>query len=681
MNPQSCLEIVVAVHLVLLAAWGCTLLAGKRSAAARHAIWTVAFGIVLIIPLVRLSGAVIQVGIANNRAQTSEAVLFENVPAEFSPVSEQIPTATEPSVSWLGMAGFAWLAGTAVATSQIVAGVLFLAYLRRRKSRQSLEIGSRFDRQELSAKAGLKRFWDLRVCLGPRPPTAMTWGIKPPVVLLPEDSLVWPNERLEAVMLHELAHVRRLDSLTQFGAVLVCALYWFSPVPWLCARAMRSEAESAADQAVIGCGVAPSDYAEMLIRLAKTVARPRQPFAFFGVSIMNKSRIEKRVASLLSPSTRRGATATELLATSLIGLLVLAPLALLKLKDEPQEPARAPAVAQSGSTSPAQLAPSAPQPVSATRASATPALAPPVPDRAVRPAQGRRSANPSRTAPVVQGAPASELARLKQEVAQLKAELRAIRTDLARQRRPASLSQVRAEAPLPTGAYRPAEGAVPISQGLSEVRRDRAPLAPVAQEIRSGTQIRGTIAPAQSGALPRGTNPIAPSLPSTARVSGVPLEPGQVAGTAPSRPPLTRGGLPLRGTRPQSVPGVQVSPPTGMPIKKVVGRGLATRPAAPARLINRSRGTQIQSPGTTKPIVTSGRVHITEVRKSASGTGQIQRIAVGHLSATQLARDLAKLKIPGLQSIVVDERSNTLYAEGTNEALKRVSDEVKARDK
>jgi len=67
----------------------------------------------------------------------------------------------------------------------------------------------------------------------------MTWGILRPTVALPVSSRWWTGARLEAVLLHELAHVRRHDALTQLLAQIVCAVYWVHPFVWWAARRMR----------------------------------------------------------------------------------------------------------------------------------------------------------------------------------------------------------------------------------------------------------------------------------------------------------------------------------------------------------------------------------------------------------------------------------------------------------
>ena len=74
--------------------------------------------------------------------------------------------------------------------------------------------------------------------------------------------------RRRLVLLHELAHIRRYDCLTQLVAQAACALHWFNPLVWLAKSRMQSERELACDDLVLGAGTLPSTYAADLLELA-----------------------------------------------------------------------------------------------------------------------------------------------------------------------------------------------------------------------------------------------------------------------------------------------------------------------------------------------------------------------------------------------------------------------------
>jgi BlaR1 peptidase M56 len=107
---------------------------------------------------------------------------------------------------------------------------------------------------DLSTRLGLTR----RVTLlrHDRAAMPMTWGWIRPAILLPAEALSWSIDRRHDVLLHELAHVRRLDCLTQMIARVACAVYWFHPLAWVAERRMRIELDQSA---VVGAGGDGSD--------------------------------------------------------------------------------------------------------------------------------------------------------------------------------------------------------------------------------------------------------------------------------------------------------------------------------------------------------------------------------------------------------------------------------------
>ena len=62
-----------------------------------------------------------------------------------------------------------------------------------------------------------------------------TYGLLRPVIVLPESADEWTTDRRRSVLLHELAHVRRRDLLTNAIVQLACAVYWFHPLVRLAA--------------------------------------------------------------------------------------------------------------------------------------------------------------------------------------------------------------------------------------------------------------------------------------------------------------------------------------------------------------------------------------------------------------------------------------------------------------
>lgn len=116
-----------------------------------------------------------------------------------------------------------------------------------------------------------RRYYHRRVAIkiSPAVDGPVTWGTLYPVILLPVECEQWTPREREMVLRHELGHIRRRDWLAQLLGQQVAILYWPVPGAAKALRALSLEAERACDDLVLGDGVAPADYAALLLRQAR----------------------------------------------------------------------------------------------------------------------------------------------------------------------------------------------------------------------------------------------------------------------------------------------------------------------------------------------------------------------------------------------------------------------------
>lgn len=160
--------------------------------------------------------------------------------------------------------------------------------------------------QRLANSLGVTR--PLTLLRGERLAVPVTWGIVYPAVLLPEDADEWPEERRRFVLVHEMAHVKRFDALTQLVAQLAVALFWFDPLVWIAAHRMRVEREHACDDYVLRDGTTPSLYAGELLEMVRSIGTPtrdRAAPAFAALAMARRSEFEGRMLAILDPRQDR----------------------------------------------------------------------------------------------------------------------------------------------------------------------------------------------------------------------------------------------------------------------------------------------------------------------------------------------------------------------------------------
>ncbi len=158
----------------------------------------------------------------------------------------------------------------------------------------------------------------------------MTWGVGRATLLLPADAGEWPEERLRVVLLHELAHIRRHDWLTQMLGQIVCAFYWFHPLVWLLNRHSQIEAERACDDAVLLAGVRAKEYAVHLLDVVRTMQSGKgTPSA--AVAMARPTQVRYRLQSILNARrSRRSATPSVRISVVLTTALLLCAVSCLR---------------------------------------------------------------------------------------------------------------------------------------------------------------------------------------------------------------------------------------------------------------------------------------------------------------------------------------------------------------
>lgn len=139
----------------------------------------------------------------------------------------------------------AWALGASLMAARLSLGLAWVGRLRRRADPVPALWQARLD--ALALRMGLRRPVPLKMMASLAGP--ITFGFWRPVVLLPAALLSgMPVALVEALLAHELAHVRRLDYLANLLQSAVESLLFFHPVVWWLSTRMRAEREQVADE-------------------------------------------------------------------------------------------------------------------------------------------------------------------------------------------------------------------------------------------------------------------------------------------------------------------------------------------------------------------------------------------------------------------------------------------------
>jgi N-acetylmuramoyl-L-alanine amidase len=285
-------QLIVRHLLVLSLAGAIALLLRRRSAALRHALWTIALIVCMALPLLQQ----VPIGVP---AQLDLPTAFVVQPVQ--PLVEMVAQQSSAAAVRASGDSLPNLASLALGLYLIVATALvarwglgwWMAVRLARKSQP------------------LRWFHGARVVVVPDA-GPLTFGWPRATIVVPDASF---GDR-EQVLQHELAHVQRADFIWQATGALACALWWFSPAVWLAIRVQREEAERACDDRVLTGGACAPDYADSLLQIASMKSSGRRP-ATALVPLIRRAGLATRISSILAAGKdRRRAGTLAIIATA-----------------------------------------------------------------------------------------------------------------------------------------------------------------------------------------------------------------------------------------------------------------------------------------------------------------------------------------------------------------------------
>jgi RND family efflux transporter MFP subunit len=146
-------------------------------------------------------------------------------------------------------------------------------------------------------------------------------GLFRPILLLPADikQRLTPLQ-LEAVLAHELCHIRRRDNLTSAIHMMVEAVFWFHPLVWWIGARLVDERERACDEEVLRLGNAPHEYAEGILNVCKIYLE--SPLRC--VTGVSGADLKKRIRSILAGRVAGDLSAAKKMALAVAGIVALA---------------------------------------------------------------------------------------------------------------------------------------------------------------------------------------------------------------------------------------------------------------------------------------------------------------------------------------------------------------------
>ena len=146
-----------------------------------------------------------------------------------------------------------------------------------------------------AVKMGMQQKVDLRI--SPNATSPSVCGLMRPVILIPEHLGEHLDAgQIDAILMHELAHIKRADLWVNLVQALLQIVYFYNPLLWLANTLIRRIREQAVDEMVlVAMDERAQDYPETLLTVSRLVwSKPMLSQRLIGV-VESKSALSSRI--------------------------------------------------------------------------------------------------------------------------------------------------------------------------------------------------------------------------------------------------------------------------------------------------------------------------------------------------------------------------------------------------
>ena len=257
--------------------------------------------------------------------ETAVSDIFQGyIPIETPMINETVATGIGlEAISWQGLIFSGWLVGMLVLLGLLIKRVYFVRGLIAQSRPANERLHKTLD--ECRCRIGIRQNIELRLSGNTHSPAVC--GLFKPIILIPAVLLKkLSQKKLKAVLIHELAHIKRDDIWVNLLQTILQIVHFYNPFVWIANAMVHRAREQAVDEMVlVTLNPEAKNYSNMLIDIAEMAFwKPKFGLRLIGV-VESKKALERRINHMLNRPVPKSSKLGNLglIAIVVIGAIIL----------------------------------------------------------------------------------------------------------------------------------------------------------------------------------------------------------------------------------------------------------------------------------------------------------------------------------------------------------------------